>query len=621
MTQNNFGFVQSEWVPPETLPDLSDEKIIAFDVETKDPNIQKIGPGWTRNDGHIIGIAVAVKGWKGYYPIRHENGFNWDAKRVLKWTKDLMKTDSIKVAHNAVYDLGWLHAEGIQVNGKVMDTMIMAPLINENKFSYALNAVGKDMLNITKNETMLKEAAAEFGVNPKNEMYKLPAIFVGNYAEHDADLTLQLYEHMKPVIEKESLTTVFELESELLPCIFEMTKRGVRVDVEQAQRYKKTFKNSEKKILGEILEDTGLAVEVWAAESVAKVFDKLKIKYPRTEKTQAPSFTKGFLQNHAHPIAQKIQNVRELNKVQTTFLDTIIKYEHKERIYADIHQLRDGVAGTVSGRFSYSNPNLQQLPAKNPEIKKQIRGLFLPEENEIWGSFDYSQQEPRLVSHYADKINLEGTKKIVEEYNKDADTDFHGMLASIAGIDRSQAKTINLGLFYGMGVNKLSNELQVEKSVAKEILGEYNSRVPFVKELATRVMSYANKKGYISTLKGRKCRFDLWEPTTFGVFKALPRSLAEQEYGAHHHLKRAGTYKALNRLIQGSAADQTKQAMIDLYKENLIPLIQIHDELTLSFDGSEETKKKIISIMENCVDLVVPSKVDCEIGKSWGDAT
>ena len=325
--------------------------------------------------------------------------------------------------------------------------------------------------------------------------------------------------------------------------------------------------------------------------------------------------------NHKHPIAQQIQRAREFNKVQTTFLDTIIKHEHKGRIHSSIHQMRDGESGTVSGRFSYSNPNLQQLPAKNPEIKKQIRGLFLPEENEVWGSFDYSQQEPRLVSHYADKINLEGTNKIVDEYLKNPDTDFHGMLASIAEIDRSQAKTINLGLFYGMGVNKLSNELQVEKDVAKEILGEYNSRVPFVKELATRVMSYANKQGYVATLKGRKCRFDLWEPTTFGVFKALPRSLAEQEYGAHHHLKRAGTYKALNRLIQGSAADQTKQAMIDLYKENLIPLIQIHDELTLSFDGTEETKKKIISIMENCINLVVPSKVDCEIGKSWGDAT
>ena len=620
MTQNNFGFVQSEWVPPETLPDLSDAKVIAFDLETYDPKLKTTGPGWTSSTGHVIGLSVAVEGWKGYYPIRHENGFNWDRKRVLSWMKDLMKTDAIKVAHNAVYDLGWLHTEGIKVNGRIIDTMIMAPLLNENKFSYALNTVGKDMLNEYKNEVKLKEAAIEFGVDPKNEMYKLPAIFVGDYAERDADLTLRLYHHMKPLIEKDSLKTVFNLEMDLLPVIFEMTKKGVRVDVEQANRYKKSFKNTEKKILDGILADTGLAVEIWAAESVAKVFDKLKIKYPRTEKTQAPSFTKGFLQNHAHPIAQKIQNVRELNKVQTTFLDTIIKYEHKERIYADIHQLRDGVAGTVSGRFSYSNPNLQQLPAKNPEIKKQIRGLFLPEENEVWGSFDYSQQEPRLVSHYADKINLEGTKKIVEEYNKDADTDFHGMLASIAGIDRSQAKTINLGLFYGMGVNKLSNELQVEKSVAKEILGEYNSRVPFVKELATRVMSYANKKGYISTLKGRKCRFDLWEPTTFGVFKALPRSLAEQEYGAHHHLKRAGTYKALNRLIQGSAADQTKQAMIDLYKENLIPLIQIHDELTLSFDGSEETKKKIISIMENCVDLVVPSKVDCEIGKSWGDA-
>ena len=618
--QHNFSFTQSEWIPPHELPNIFDAKVIAFDLETYDPELKSTGPGWTTKNGHIIGIAVAVEGWKGYYPIRHENGFNWDRKRVLNWFKKLMQTDAIKVAHNAIYDLGWLDAEGIEVKGPIVDTMIMAPIINENKFSYALNAVGKDMLNEYKNENLLKQAAIEFGVDPKNEMYKLPAIFVGSYAEQDADLTLRLFQHMRPIIEKESLTTVYKLEMELIPVIFNMIKKGVRVDVEKARRYKKTFKNTEKKILDGILEDTGIAVDVWAAASVATVFDKLKIKYPRTEKTKAPSFTKDFLLHHSHPIAQQIQSAREYNKVQSTFIDTILKHGETGRIHASIHQMRDGEAGTVSGRLSYSNPNLQQSPARNKEIKKQIRGLFLPEEKETWGSFDYSQQEPRIASHYAFKLGCEGAQTIVDEYQKNADADFHNIVSEIADIERDQAKTINLGLFYGMGVNKLSNELQVKVEVAKEILSQYNNKVPFIKDLATRVSLYANSEGYVSTLRGRKCRFELWEPTTFGVFKALPLDQAKLKYGKHHHLQRAGTYKALNRLIQGSAADQTKQAMINLYNEGLTPLIQIHDELTLSFDGSEEIKNKIISTMENAIKLSVPSKVDCDLGKSWGDA-
>ena len=213
----------------------------------------------------------------------------------------------------------------------------------------------------------------------------------------------------------------------------------------------------------------------------------------------------------------------------------------------------------------------------------------------------------------------------MEEYQKNPDADFHSIVANIANIERDQAKTINLGLFYGMGVNKLSNELQVNVDVAKEILKEYNLKVPFVKELTQRVQNFANREGYVSTIKGRKCRFELWEPTTFGVFKALPKDQAEIKYGKHHVLQRAGTYKALNRLIQGSAADQTKQAMVTLFEEGLVPLIQIHDELTLSFDGTEETKNKIISTMTNAIPFPekfsVPSKVDCDLGKSWGDAT
>ena len=172
-----------------------------------------------------------------------------------------------------------------------------------------------------------------------------------------------------------------------------------------------------------------------------------------------------------------------------------------------------------------------------------------------------------------------------------------------------------------MGVKKLAEELKFDKDLVKEFLAKFHKQIPFIKDLSNRVSQYANSTGYVATLKGRKCRFELWEPTSFGVFKALPYDQAKEKYGRHHALQRAGTYKALNRLIQGSAADQTKQAMVDLYNEGMVPLVQIHDELTLSIDGSKETKNKIIDIMTNCVKLAVPSKVDCETGKSWGDAT
>ena len=619
--QTNFFSPQSEWLPPKNFPDLSDAKEIAFDLETKDTQLKIKRTRMDDKQWSHYCVAVAVDGWRGYYPIRHENGFNFDPGRVLKWIAKTLSTDAIKIAHNAVYDLGWLHAEGIKVNGPIVDTMSMATILNENKFSYALNSVGKDLLNEIKDESKLKQAAIDFGVDPKNEMYKLPAIFVGDYAEQDADLTLRLYKTMRVMIDKESLSSVYKLEMQILPIVFEMMKRGVRVDVEQAHRYKKTFKNTEKKILDSIFKDTDIAVDIWAADSVAKVFDKLKIEYPRTEKTEKPSFTKDFLSKHEHPIAQKIVQAREFNKLQTTFLDTIFKHEKNNRIHASIHQLRDGVSGTVSGRFSYSNPNLQQLPSRNPEIKKKIRGLFLPEEGSVWGSFDYSQQEPRLATHYAFNLGCDGAEDVVNIYNKDPNADFHDIVSKIANISRTNAKTINLGLLYGMGVKKLAEELKFEKDLVKDFLAKFHKQIPFIKDLSNRVSQYANSTGYVATLKGRKCRFELWEPTSFGVFKALPYDQAKEKYGRHHALQRAGTYKALNRLIQGSAADQTKQAMVDLYNEGMVPLVQIHDELTLSFDGKKETKNKIIDIMTNCVKLAVPSKVDCETGKSWGDAS
>ena len=487
--------------------------------------------------------------------------------------------------------------------------------------NYSLKEIAQEYTGETKSEAGLYEAAKDFGVDAKSEMHLLPAMYVGPYAEQDAAVTLKLWHVLKVELIKQELTSVFNLETELLPILFHMKRKGVRVDIEKAERVKAEFKAGEEKILESLYKKCGFEVEILAPLSIAKAFDKLNISYNRTP-TGLPSFDKNFLSTHSHPFAKQIVEAREINKAYTTFIDSILKHSYKGRIHADVNQLRSETGGTISGRLSMQNPNLQQIPARNPKISPKIRSLFIPEEGEKWGIFDYSQQEPRLLVHYgaiiSDRIELEGVAPLVDGYTNE-DIDFHQAVANMANIDRKQAKTINLGMMYGMGKGKLMSELGLDKDDIDTVFRQYHSTVPFVKELTDKTMRRAGEKGYIRTILGRKCRFHLWEPNHFGVHKALPREQAEVEYGGMNKIKRAWTYKALNRLIQGSAADQTKMAMVKLYREGFLPLIQVHDELDMSFSSDEE-KKKIIEIMEHALELRVPSKVDAEIGPSWGEA-
>ncbi len=447
-------------------------------------------------------------------------------------------------------------------------------------------------------------------------MWQLPAMEVGTYAEKDAELTLELWQMMKKEIIHQDIESIFNLETDLFPCLVDMKFKGVRVDVQRAHILKKQLALQEENLLLEVKKETGIETQIWAARSIAKVFDKLSLPYERTEKSQAPSFTKNFLQEHKHPLVNKIAKAREINKAHTTFIDTIIRYEHKGRIHADINQIRSDQGGTVTGRFSYSNPNLQQLPARNKDLGPMIRSLFLPDEGCTWGCFDYSQQEPRLVVHYASLYKFPSVYDVVDAYNNDSTTDFHQIVADMAQIPRSQAKVINLGLFYGMGKAKLQAELGVSKEKAEELFNQYHAKVPFVKQITNAASNRAQERGQIRTLLGRLCRFYLWEPNSFGMHKALPHEDALKEHGPG--IKRAYTYKALNKLIQGSAADMTKKCMLELYKEGIIAHIQIHDELDLSVESPEHAKK-IIEIMENAVKLEVPNKVDYESGETWGD--
>ena len=606
---------QTEWVVPEELKDLRGHKEIAVDLETCDPELTELGSGNVVGRGKIVGISVAVEGWSAYYPIAHEGGGNMDKKLVLNWLQDLFKQDSTFIFHNAMYDICWLRSSGIIPPVKIVDTMIAASLVNENRWSFRLDALAREYAGIGKDEAVLQAAAREYGIDAKKDMWKLPSMFVGQYAERDAESTLKLWHRMKVELSDQDLWTIFDTETRLFPCLVDMRFKGVRVDVERADKIKKELMDKENKIINKIKDLTGVSVELWSAASIAKVFDALKLPYDRTEKTGAPSFTKNFLSNHPNEIAQGISYAREINKAHTTFIDTIVKHSHKGRIHADINQIRSDQGGTVTGRFSMSNPNLQQIPVRHKEFGPLIRSLFIPEENHKWGVFDYSQQEPRILVHYAKLQKLDGIDEIANAY-KSGEADFHSAVAKMAGIERSQAKTINLGLMYGMGKNKLMAELGLMKEAAEKLIAQYHAKAPFIKQLMQAVSRRADDSGRIRTLGGRVCHFDLWEPTTFGAGMPKPHVEALKEYG--HGIKRAGTYKALNRLIQGSAADMTKLSIIALSENGIIPHIQIHDELDVSVEHSEQAKQ-IVEIMESAIKLEIPNKVDYECGSNWGD--
>ena len=620
---------QTEWISPESFPDLKDHKYIAIDLETRDPNLKSKGSGALINEGEIVGVAVAVEGWSGYYSFGHKEGNFFDEAVVMRWIKEVCALPNVKLFHNAMYDVCWLRAYGVKINGHIVDTMVMASLVDENRLWYSLNSLSIDYLGQVKDETALRAAADKAGIDAKSEMWKLPAMYVGSYAEKDAELTLALFKKLSIEIKSQDLTKVFDLETQLFPCLIDMKFKGVRVDVEAAHKLKQELAKQEEMLLLEIKKETNLEPQIWAARSIAKVFDKLNLPYARTVKSKAPSFTKNFLQEHKHPIVNKIAKAREINKAHTTFIDTIIKYQHRGRIHADINPIRGDSGGTVTGRFSYSNPNLQQIPARNKQLGPMIRSLFIPENNHKWGCFDYSQQEPRLVVHYA-ATKFKGDEEVTEivERFQNNEVDFHQTVADMANISRTQAKTINLGLFYGMGKAKLQAELGLStKDEATKLFNKYHDSVPFVKDLMDAISRDGSAFGYIKTFGGRKCRFDKWEIAEWnnGKFTApMSKADAEAAYFKKYpkatkaNIRRAFTYKALNKLIQGSAADMTKQSMLDLYREGIVPHIQIHDELDISVESNDQAKK-IIEIMENAVKLKIPNKVDYESGNNWGE--
>lgn len=639
------------------LPDLHGP--ITVDLENHDPLLKERGSGWPyrktgQNGGKILGFAVHADNFHEYLPIGHTEG-NLDPLKVKGWIKSQLKRDEKqpKIFANALYDVGWMAAEGIEIRGPIHDIMFQAPLLDESRMSYQLDRLGKDYLGVGKDEKLLAEAGKKLGIkntkkdNVKAHLMRIHPNIVGVYAKQDAGLTRQLWDHFNPLMEEQQLEQVYQLECDLIPLLIAMRMRGVRVDVAQARIEQAKLVEETSKARDFIKDQTGITIGSWDnADELSRVFDKLGIKYGRTEKTDQPSITAGWLRDLKHPVADAVLRGRKTSNIRSTFIENaILNLQEDGRIYPNFNPLRrdddassgvlgkelkSGTKGALSGRFSSSDPNFQQIPSpeKDPDLGYMVRKLILPEEGDQFHVMDYSSQEPRLIVHFAEVTGCRKADEMADRFRSNPDTDLHDETRAMVARKiaewadkkfRKPAKTINLGVAYGMGGGKLAFQLGMEyfeasfkkmqngKEIefkylkpgpeAQELMAIFDEEAPFIRQLANKAQAAVKQKGYIKTPTGRRFRFP------------------KEDNGRYMFLN-----KALNRLIQGTAADMTKTALRELWREGILPLGTVHDEIDIT-TSDPKVVARTKEIMETCFPINIPIRVDVGSGANWGDAS
>lgn len=614
-----FVTTRSEWRPPrweDLPPDWRIFEHIGLDTETCDPELKTLGPGLGLREGsYLVGVSLCFDNMHTYYlPLHHEGGDNcdWDVLGYLR--AQAARYSGTLVGANLPYDLGFLAAVGVKFPRVkwFRDVQVADPCIYELHPSYSLQAIGERWDAGSKDESMLATAAADYSVDPKAGLWQLPARYVGPYAEQDARLPLLILARQERVIADRGLQRIYDLESRVLPILARMRQRGVRVNTDRLGEIHDWAAREEAQALAAQRGLTNIELgqqDLWRAAALAPVLRQLGGRLGRTP-TGKPRVDKQAFAELEHPGAQLIERARKMNKLRTTFVRSVQAHMIAGRIHCTYNQLRrqkaDGLTGGAAyGRLSCEHPNLQQQPARD-EFGAYWRSIYLPDTAQ-WCALDYSQQEPRMAIEFACRFGLPGAARAHDAYVRNPATDNHQMVADMAGIPRKQAKTILLGLMYGMGGGKLCAELglpsqsktihghrvRVAGEEGTRLLAEFDRRVPWLRQLARRTQLAAREHGCVVTLGGRHCHF--------------PRE--RDGYG--------WTHKALNRLIQGSAADQTKTAMVALADCDM--MAQVHDEVAL--DAEPADAREAARLMENCLDdMHVPSRVDVETGPSWGES-
>jgi DNA polymerase I len=608
------------------LPDLRSEDVIAFDTETRDPDLKTHGPGFISGRGRLLGVSVATWRWKGYIPLYHYEDNVEDVEQAKRWLRHTFSGSGVKLAANIHYDLDALKSQDISVEGDYYDVQVADSLINEEAESYSLDAIGLRRTGEGKDDTLLRQVLSDHRLS-MSDMHQLSASYVAEYAVRDADLLLGIYDSQMEDIDKWDLHKALETEVALTRVLWKMHQRGIRIDVDKAERTSEEWRRRAQDHLQRALRASRIRFNPDSSKSLAKLLADRGVAIPTTAKGN-PSISNDYLKGLNDPVLNDVYQYRRLNKIRRDFIDGVfLKYAHRGRIHPQWFQSRssgefDAAKGARSGRITGQKPNLTQIPSRDEELGPLTRSIVLPEEDARYCKCDYSSQEPRLLLHYAYVMKCTGAAEARQLYIEDKTTDYHqmtrDMIQARSGVDiiRRHAKTINLGLAYGMGKPKLAGQLGVGPEMAEILFKAYHKGVPYTQEIARLFSDRANEQGYIRTLGGRIRRFSLWESTVYeqrGLFESRERCL--QTYGS---ARRAMTHKALNAGVQGSAADQMKRAIILLDSLGMTPLLQVYDECGFSV-GSDKEAKLVAEVMEQAIPTEVPMLVEPTLAANWGD--
>ena len=601
---------------------ITNIKMMGFDIETYDPNLTTKGNGVYRKDGYILGVSIAIqydngdlKSW--YFNTGHTNVTDEIKEQSWKMVKLLLAIPCPKVGANILYDLDWLeNFQGVPVAGPFHDVQVAEPLINEHRFTYKLDALAKSYLGEQKEETEIKDYCLLHGFPISKSkpvqcyLYKMPSFIVEPYAKIDAELPIKIIDKQLLEIDSQNLNRVYKLEMELQKLLLQMRKCGAPVDVDYINETKECLKKQSFTTYQKLV-SIFPGINFNSSKQLAGLFDSLGLPYPLTPKKEKVNkagvkYTSGGNPSIDAKVLAACENkdIREISKykqytkcLNDFFITSFTDCRVNGRIHCQFNQLKSDENGTITGRFSSSSPNLQNIPARHPELGPLTRRAFIPEKNHLLIKIDWSQIEYRILGHYAVG---EGADEIRHKYNNDKKTDYHLQVMELTGLERKPAKAVNLGCGYGMGIAKMAEYNNWSLSYATEIMTTYHERVPFVRSTMNAISNVAKERGFVMTILKRRARLQ----------------------------DKNKAYKMMNSVMQGTAADIMKLAMVQAHREGvfkiLIPHLTVHDELVVSMPITPEGVAgacKLKYIMENCIKLKVPIIADMEIGKNWADLT
>lgn len=650
---------RSTWRPPAELPDLKawDPKTIAVDVETRDPFIgEGLGPG-VRRGSYIVGLSLGIdQGPRYYFPIRHEPGGNMDPELVMRWARDNFNAFRGRVVGaNIGYDLDFLAEEGVTfAQAAGFDDVILAePLLDEHKRGhYNLDDISKEHLGVGKDQGHLAALALSFGWKTKNEiksnLWRLHGHDAGEYGEADADRPLRILPVQRAKLEADEQWQCYELERRLIPMFVAMRRRGVPVSYERAEHADRVLTREIQKWDAQVKRLAGPKAEFNAADSLAPALRERGIHPGMTgggvRLKPKPQINKEFLEkNQGDELVDAIAAARRVFTLKNTFIDGHVgTHAIDGRIHCTFKQTLSDTGGTVGARLASSDPNMQNIPARESEwddmidmggadVVKLIRGIFVPEQGERWQSNDYSQIEYRLLVHFAVGAGAEEAR---QKYRDDPKTDFHKFCATLLGVDpedkvrRKRVKNTNFAKGYGAQYRKLATTFNCSEEEAREFVEEYDREIPFSKATLEAAARWVQKRGYVETILKRKQRFPFWVPARNKYEMGLRREAAEKKWPGQF-LVRAKDYVGLNRKLQSSAGEIIKVAMANAWESGVCapdalgPLyLQVHDELNSSVPRTkrgDEAGRELVRLMGEAVQLKVPVVAEMERGLSWGE--